>query len=144
MSPLLEGVDRSLREPRFRAMLFTSFALCGLLIASSGILALTLFNVALRRQEMGVRLTLGAAPGDLVRLVIREALAPVIIGTMVGTGIALWAGKGLQTFLYQADARDPWTLALVVLVLLATAVTAAWIPARRASRIDPAIVLRSQ
>jgi ABC-type antimicrobial peptide transport system permease subunit len=124
--------------------LFTAFALCGLLMASAGILALTLFNVALRRQEMGVRLTLGAAPGHLVRLVIREALVPVVLGTVVGAGLAFWAGKALQTFLYQADARDPWMLALVVLVLLATAVAAAWIPARRASRIDPAIVLRSQ
>ena len=144
LTPLVEGLNVSLREPKFRAMLFTAFAVCGLLIAGTGILALTLFNVALRRQEMGVRLTLGAAPGDLVRLVIREALVPVMLGTAAGAVAAWWAGKGLQTFLYQADARDPWTLALVVIVLLATAVTAAWIPARRASRIDPAIVLRSQ
>ena len=118
--------------------------MCGLLIAGTGILALTLFNVALRRQEMGVRLTLGAAPGDLVRLVIREALVPVAIGTAVGVVATYWAGKALQTFLYETDARDPWTLALVVSVLLATAVIAAWIPARRASRVDPAVVLRSQ
>jgi predicted permease len=144
LTPLVESLDASLREPRFRAVLFTAFALCGLLMASAGLLALTLFNVALRRQEMGVRLTLGAAPGHLVRLVIREALVPVVLGTVVGAGLAFWAGKALQTFLYQADARDPWMLALVVLVLLATAVAAAWIPARRASRIDPAIVLRSQ
>ncbi|MBK9240808.1 MAG: ABC transporter permease [Acidobacteria bacterium] len=144
LTPLVEGLDRSLREPRFRAMLFTAFAVCGLLIAGTGILALTLFNVALRRQEMGVRLTLGAAPGDLVRLVIREALVPVAIGTAVGVVATYWAGKALQTFLYETDARDPWTLALVVSVLLATAVIAAWIPARRASRVDPAVVLRSQ
>ena len=144
LTPLVETLDASLREPRFRAMLFTAFAVCGLLIAGTGILALTLFNVALRRQEMGVRLTLGAAPGDLVRLVIREALVPVVLGAAVGVVAAFWAGKGLQAFLYHADARDPWTLALVVLVLLATAVIAAWIPARRASRVDPATVLRSQ
>jgi predicted permease len=144
LTPLVETLEASVREPRFRAILFAAFAVCGLLIAGTGILALTLFNVTLRRQEMGVRLTLGAAPGDLVRLVIREALVPVVLGAAAGVVAAFWAGKGLQAFLYHADARDPWTLALVVLVLLATAVIAAWIPARRASRIDPATVLRSQ
>jgi ABC-type antimicrobial peptide transport system permease subunit len=144
MDALVESFAPGLREPRFRAVLFAAFALCGLLIASSGILALTLFSVALRRHEMGVRLTLGAAPGDLVRLVIREALQPVVAGTIVGAGVALWAASALEKFLYGVDARDPATLAFVVAVLLGSALAAAWIPASRASRVDPATVLRSQ
>jgi ABC-type lipoprotein release transport system permease subunit len=68
----------------------------------------------------------------------------VLIGVLAGVVLAWWAGKFLQTFLYQVDARDPWTLALVALTLVVTAAAAAWFPARRASRLDPAVVLRAQ
>jgi ABC-type antimicrobial peptide transport system permease subunit len=101
------------------------------------------FALAQRRREMGIRLAIGGTPGDVRRLVFRESLRPALIGTAAGLGLAWWALQFLQSYLHQIDARDPWTLALVAVVLIATAFVAAWIPARRAARTDPAIVLRS-
>lgn len=144
MSPVSEAYTPGLTEPRFRAVMFAAFALSGLVIAAGGILAMTAFGVTLRRREMGVRLPLGTTPSGLARLVVREALAPVAIGAAVGAACALWAADRLQVLLYRTDARDPGTYVLVAALLLATAVVAAWLPAHRASRIDPAIVLRSQ
>lgn len=77
-------------------------------------------------------------------MIIREALGPVTAGVALGIGGAIWAADALQVFLYRADARDTGTIALVAAILLVTAAVAAWLPARRASRVDPASVLRSQ
>jgi hypothetical protein len=139
-----EAFTPGLREPRFRAVMFTAFAVSGLIIAAAGIFALTAFGVARRQREMGVRLTLGARPADVRRMIIREALGPVTAGVALGIGGAIWAADALQVFLYRADARDTGTIALVAAILLVTAAVAAWLPARRASRVDPASVLRSQ
>lgn len=139
-----DELEPSLKDPRFRAVLFGAFAVCALLLAAAGLYALAAFEVSLRRYEMGVRLTLGASMQQIQRLVVLEALRPVIIGTSAGAIVALWAAKFLQSYLYQVDARDPWTMAIVALVLLVTAIAAAWIPARRAARTDPAVVLRAQ
>lgn len=144
LSSVSETYASGLNEPRFRAVMLAAFALSGLVIAAGGIFAMTAFAVALRRREMGVRLALGATPGDLAQLVIREALVPVAVGAVAGVACALWVADRLQVLLYRADARDPGTAVLVFAVLLVTAVVAAWIPARRASRTDPALVLRSQ
>ena len=133
-----------LSEPRFRAVMLGAFALSGLVIAAGGIFAMTAFGVTIRRRELGVRLALGAAPADLVRMVIREALVPVAVGAALGTAFAWAAADRLQVLLYRTDARDPGTAVLVCVVLLATAVVAAWGPAHRAGRVDPATVLRSQ
>jgi ABC-type lipoprotein release transport system permease subunit len=93
---------------------------------------------------MGVRLALGATARHLRRTVIGDALRPVVLGVVAGTIGAFWAGQFLQAFLVGVDARDPWTLGLVVAVLVATAVAAAWLPARRASLVNPATTLRAQ
>jgi putative ABC transport system permease protein len=143
-SSVSESYSPGLSEPRFRAVMLGTFALSGLVIAAAGIFAMTAFGVTIRRREMGVRLALGATPVDLVRLVIREALVPVAVGAALGVTCALVAADRLQVLLYRADARDPGTALLVCVVLLTTAVIAAWVPARRAGRVDPATVLRSQ
>jgi putative ABC transport system permease protein len=134
----------SLRDQRFRAILFGSFAIVALVLACVGLYAVTSFEARLRQLEMGVRLALGAKPIPLQGVVLTSALRPVLAGTAAGLIIAWWVGEYLQSFLHQVDARDPWTLALVAAALAGTGVVAAWIPARRASRVDPAIVLRAQ
>jgi predicted permease len=132
-----------LQRPRFQAVLFASLAAIAIVLAAIGLYAVAAFDVARRRREMGVRLALGATPGDLRRTVIGTAVRPVLIGAAGGLTTALWAAQFLQSFLVDVDARDPWTYALVALVLVATAVVAAWLPARRAAKTDPAQVLRA-
>jgi predicted permease len=131
-------------DQRFRTILFGTFGLIALLLAAVGLYAMTSFEVSRRRSEMGIRLTLGALPAEVTRLMLSNAVRPIAAGLGIGILAAWWAGAFLQEFLHQVDARDPWTLAMVVAVLLVTAITAAWVPAYRAGRTDPAEVLRSQ
>jgi putative ABC transport system permease protein len=133
-----------LLDQKFRTMLFSTFGIVALLLAAVGLYAVGSFEVAMRRSEMGVRMSLGATAGNLQRLVIRDALTPVVVGILVGLIVTYWGAKFLQSFLYQVDARDPVTYVLVALVLIATAIVAAWLPARRAARTDPATVLRAE
>lgn len=142
--PEMESLRAGLRDQRFRALLFTAFGAVGLVLSAVGLYAVTSFDVAARRREMGVRLALGALPADVMRQVLRESVRPVLVGVVAGVLVSVWAAKFLQTFLHQVDARDPGTYAVVGLTLVATAVMAAWIPARRAARTDPALVLKAQ
>jgi ABC-type antimicrobial peptide transport system permease subunit len=138
------GIDRGLLNFRFRAALFGSFAIVALVLAVVGLYAVSSFDVAQRRREMGVRLALGARPGVLAQVIIRDATMPVLIGIGVGSLLAYWAATFLQSFLTGVDARDPWTLLLVAALLLAAAVAASWIPAQRAAATDPSEALRAQ
>jgi len=143
ITPATEGMDVMLADPRFRAVLLALFAVCALVLAAAGLYALASFEAATRRSEIGVRLALGASARRLRRLILGETLRPVLLGSIVGLVAAYWAASFVQAFWYQVDARDPWTFALAAIVLGATALVAAWLPARRAARTDPAIVLRS-
>jgi hypothetical protein len=132
-----------LQQPRFQAALFGSLAAVALVIACVGLFALTTFEMARRTFEMGVRLSLGATPRQLRRLVIAWALRPVLIGACAGLAVTWWAARFLQSFVFEVDARDFWTYAVVAFVLVITAVVASWLPARRAARTDPTLVLRA-
>jgi hypothetical protein len=143
-SPVTTSLDGGLLNQRFRAMLFLSFGVVALVLAALGLYAVGTFEVTLRQAELGIRISLGATPRDLRRLVIREALAPVAVGVLAGLVVTYWAARFLQSFLYHVDARNPAELAVVAAVLLGVTVIAAWIPARRAARTDPATVLRAQ
>ena len=132
-----------LEHPRFQAVLFGSLALIALVLAAIGLYALAAFDAARRRHETGVRLALGATRRDIRRGVIGGAVRPVLAGAAAGVIAAWWAAQFLQAYLFEVDARDPWTLAFVAGTLLLTAIVAAWLPARRAARTDPASVLRA-
>jgi hypothetical protein len=136
-------IDPWFERPTFQAALFGSFAVIALALAAVGLYAATAFDVARRRREVGVRMTLGATRRDIGRLVLQRSLRPVLIGASAGLVVSWWAAAFLQAFLFEVDARDPGTLALVVLVLVVTAILAAWLPMRRATRTDPALVLRA-
>jgi predicted permease len=141
--PAGSRITGALQPPRVQALMFGSFALIALLLAALGLFAVASFDVALRCYEMGIRAAMGASAAQIRSLVIRDALRPVAIGIALGLGIAYWSGQFLQSLVHGVDARDLGTLALVAGTLLVTAALAAWIPARRAARTDPAVVLRT-
>jgi predicted permease len=130
-------------QPRFQAVLFGSLAVAGLLLAAIGLFAVASFEASNRRFEMGVRLTLGATRQQVQRLIVGAALRPVALGAVAGLGVCWWAAKFLQGFLFEVDARDPLTYALVASLLLVTAAIASWWPARSAANVDPSTSLRA-
>jgi ABC-type antimicrobial peptide transport system permease subunit len=133
-----------LADQKFRALLFSLFGVTALLLAALGLYAIGAFEVTRREREMGIRLAIGGSRGAVQWLIVRQTLAPVLVGLVAGLCGTYWAASFVQSFLYQVDARDPTTLSIVVIVLLASTALAAWLPARRLARLDPAAVLRAQ
>lgn len=138
-----DQLSSGLVDQKFRTMLFSAFGSVALLLAAVGLYAVGSFEVVLRRFEMGLRISLGATPGNLQFLVIRDALGPVVFGVSLGLITTYWAAKFLQSFLYKVDARDPVLYVFVAVVLVATSTLAAWLPARRAAKVDPIEALRA-
>jgi len=119
----------------------TLLALTGLILAALGIYSLIAWLVAQRTREIGVRMALGAAPSRVVRQVVAHGLRPFVVGLLTGVVAAMATGRLLQGQLFMVGPRDPATLMVVVAVLLVVAALAALVPARRATRIDPAQAL---
>jgi predicted permease len=142
VEPLAHQVDESLAADRVLAILSGSFGAVALLLAGLGLYGVTAYAVARRRIEIGIRMAIGAAPADVVRMVLSRVLLLVGAGVLVGAGISAWASTFLASLLYGLEPRDPATLVGSALVLAAVAALAGWLPAWRASRIDPADVLR--
>jgi hypothetical protein len=134
----------ALEQPQAQALIFGSFAIVGLLLAALGLFAVASFEVALRRYELGVRVARGASARQIRRLMVGESLKPVALGVLAGLAVAYWAAEFAQSLVHQVDAREPWTMAIVAVVLIVTAAFAAWLPARRAARVDPIVTLRAQ
>lgn len=132
------------RSPRFQALVLGGFAGLALGLTALGIFGTVAFLVASRRREMGLRMALGATPASLVRLVVRQAFAPIVIGVILGVAGVYWLKRVAQAQLAGLDTRDPLTLAAAVIIVIAAAVIAAYFPARHASRVDPALVLRAE
>ena len=139
-----ERLRSGLADQRFRALLFSLFGATALSLAALGLYAVGAFEVTRREREMGIRLAIGGSSGTVQWLIMRQTLTPVLLGVIAGVCATYWAASFVQSFLYQVDARDPATLTIVVLVLLAATTLAAWLPARKAARVDPATVLRAQ
>ena len=139
-----EAVAASVAEPRFRTLLLALFAIAATLIATCGIYGLMAYAVTQRRREIGVRMALGAEQRDVLRLVLMRALRVVAAGVLLGLAGAFAVTRVLQTFLFEVKPTDPLAFTLVTLVLMAVGLTAAWLPARRATRIDPVAALRAE
>lgn len=139
-----QRVGKFAERPRFNAVLLGIFAGMGLLLAAIGLYGVVSFLVAQRTQEIGVRMALGATPRAIARLVLEHAARWTAAGAALGVIGSLVAVRLLRTMLFQVPARDPWTLAAAVVVLLAVALVAAWIPSRRAARVDPMQALRQE
>ena len=129
---------------RFRAMLLAAFALTALSLAAVGIYGVMSFAVTARTREIGVRMALGAEGGRVQRSVVGEGLGLIAVGTGIGLAGAFGATRLLRTFLFDLAPSDPITYATIVVLVAAVAVLASWIPARRASRVDPVVALRGE
>jgi putative ABC transport system permease protein len=134
----------TLATARFNTLLLTLLGGIGLVLAASGIYGVIGYFVSQRTQEIGVRMALGATPRSVVALVLRQALRPVALGAAVGIVIALAAGRVLSSQLFEVSPNDPITIAAVVATLVAVALVAGVVPARRAARIDPTRALQSE
>jgi predicted permease len=139
-----DRIDGALSRPRFNAALIAGFAGAALLVAALGVYGMLAYSVSSRRREMGVRLALGAAPPRIVRFVLAEGLRLAIAGIVIGLISALATGRLLRTLVVDVSPSNPWTLGAVTVVMLAVAGLAAFVPARRASAVDPIGVLRSE
>jgi putative ABC transport system permease protein len=135
-------VSESLVNDRFIVIVFGSFAGLALLLAAIGIYGVMTFSVAQRNHEMGIRMALGAGSRQVVKLVVSEGMKAALIGMAVGLPGVYFVGKALKSLLYNVGATDAWALTGVTIVLLAAALVACYVPARRATKIDPMKALR--
>jgi putative ABC transport system permease protein len=137
-----EVVSLSTSRQQFNMWLMTAFGASALLLAAIGIYGLMAYAVQQRTQEIGIRLALGAPASQVKNMVVRQGMALAIAGVVVGLGLALYLARFLATSLYGIQPRDPLVFVGVPLVLALVALVAVWLPARRASRIDPIVALR--
>jgi putative ABC transport system permease protein len=135
------AVVQSMTARRAIALWLASFAGIALVLAVGGIYAVLSYVVGRRRHEIGIRMALGAQHGQVLRLVVRQGLRLIGIGLVIGVPAAFVAARLLSTLLVGVTARDPLTYLGVVVVLMATGLVAAWIPARRAAGVEPKIAL---
>ena len=140
--PMKDQVNASLIQERLVAMLSAFFGTLALLLAGIGLYGVTSYAVSRRRTELGIRMALGSDPGGVVRLVLRRVALLVGLGVLAGAAAAWYASKFVSTLLYGVQPRDLGTLLGAAVILASIGALAGWIPARRASRIDPAAVLR--
>ena len=140
--PLTDQVSATLTQERLIAMLAGVFSALALLLAGLGLYGVTSYGANRRRAEIGIRMALGAAPGSVIRLVLSRVTMLVTIGILVGAGVSIWASKFVATLLYGLEPRDPITLIGAAVVLGVVGAVAGWLPAYRASRLEPAAVLR--
>jgi ABC-type antimicrobial peptide transport system permease subunit len=143
MYPLSGFVDRTIKQEKLVAMLSGFFGGLALLLASVGLYGVTAYGVSRRRTEIGVRMALGADPSGVIKLILSRVAWLVGVGVLVGAAASYWAAKFIgPALLFGLGARDARTFAIAAVVLIGVGLITAWLPARRASRIDPTQVLR--
>ncbi|HEX5069731.1 MAG TPA: ABC transporter permease [Vicinamibacterales bacterium] len=137
-------VSVSTSRSRFNMWIMSVFGGAALLLAAIGIYGLMAYSVAQRRQEIGIRLALGAQLSTVRRMVIVQGMALAIVGAAVGIAASLWLARFMTGFLFQTGERDPLIFSITPVVLLVVALAAVWLPALRASRVDPVKALRAE
>jgi putative ABC transport system permease protein len=144
ISTLEDWISRSLAKRRFDTLLLTLFAALGLFLAAVGIYGVLSYAVRKRNHELGVRIAFGAKTGDILRTVLRQGMLLTGLGLSLGLVLALLSTRLLVGLLYQVQPTDPATFAEIIVGLLALALLVSYIPARRASRVDPIVLLKSE
>jgi predicted permease len=142
--PLDEIVARSMTQQRILAQLSTAFAILAALLACVGIYGVMSYGIARRTNEFGIRMAMGAERRNVLGLVLREAIALAAIGVMCGLAIALASGRLVNGVLFGLQPRDPIAIGIATALMIAVTLGAGWVPARRATRIDPMVALRHE
>lgn len=143
ITPFKEIIGGQTRSWELGATMFVAFGALALILAAIGLYSVIAYNVAQRTHELGVRVALGARGADVVQLVVTDGLRLAGVGVVLGTIVAFWGGKWVEPLLFNVSPRDPLVFVIVALTLVAVAIAASWIPALRASRVDPNVALRS-
>ena len=144
MMGMNEQIDSSIVPQRLIAMLSAGFGALGALLAAIGLYGLLAYTVAGRTHEIGVRMALGAAGTDVIRIVLRDALWMVCAGLAIGAPLAFWGKRVAASLIFGVSARDLATFVCATLLIVLIAFIASLIPAFRATRVDPLVVLRSE
>ena len=143
LTTLEAEVGRSVSRPRLLAWLLAFFGTTGLTLGALGIFGVLAFAVSARRREIGVRVALGASPGSVLQLILAQGMLLALAGVAIGVIGAAILTRSMDAVLFGIEPSDPWTFAQVVVVLLGAAALASWLPARRATAIDPLVALRN-
>ncbi|HEX8726179.1 MAG TPA: ABC transporter permease [Gemmatimonadaceae bacterium] len=144
VTPMTTVLGGQTQSWQLGATMFLAFGILALVLAAVGLYSVIAYNVAQRTHELGVRVALGAQVNDLIRLVLRQGVAVSVVGVVLGAGIALGVGRWVEPLLFNESARDPVVYGSVAGILLLVAAVASFIPARRASRVDPMQALRAE
>ena len=144
LQAMTDIMNTSLAPARASMLLLALFAGVAMVMAAIGVFGVMSYSVNLRAREMGIRMALGARPSEVRRLVVASGMRQALIGVALGVGGAIWMTRAMRSLLFQVQPGDPLTLTAAALLLLATAGVACYIPARRATRVDPLIVLRAE
>jgi predicted permease len=139
-----EVVDRSVAQRRFQATLMAAFAASALLVASLGIYGVVSYSVTRRRNEIGIRMALGAQRSSVLKLIVRQGMTPVVIGLAAGVASALLVGRAIRGLLFEIQPTDPAIIAAVTVVLVGVGILACILPARRAACVDAVAALRAE
>jgi putative ABC transport system permease protein len=144
ITPMNDLLADSVSTRRFTMLLLGGFSALALTLAMMGVYGVVSYTVAERTPEIGVRIALGAQGRDVLRMILTQGLKPVVIGSVAGLIVSLAFGRLLSSLLYGVTATDPVTFAVVVLLLSFAALMACWLPARRATKVDPMVALRCE
>jgi putative ABC transport system permease protein len=144
VKPMNDVMRKALAQQRFSLVLFSGFSLLALTLVAVGLYSIMAYTVTARSREMGVRIALGARPSEVRRLVVVQGLGLLAGGLASGLPAAVLGARLLRALLYGISPTDPATIAAVAGLLVLVAVAAAYVPARRATRVDPVVALRGE
>jgi len=142
VKPMTEWVESSVAAPRYRTTLLGLFAALAMVLAATGIYGVMSYSVAQRTHEIGIRMALGARRADVLKLVVRQGMVLTVVGVALGVVGAFALTRVMASLLFGVTAKDPVTFAVVAALLIAVAFVACFVPARRATKVDPLVALR--